>query len=149
MIRLIIDGMTYECDTATEAVAIRGLLTKPSTASDPERPQKATRGGRTRGARKQRNPKDVITGGTKRLLDALSQFPDVSMSHLAQKLGLKPTSLPPMFTTLRKRIAQLGLDPEKVIIRRQGLENGKPVSMYVLSDEGRQLALPGGLGERA
>lgn len=140
MIRLIIDGMTYECDTATEAVAIRSLLIKPSTRNNPKRLQKAIRPDRARGAQKKRKAMDVIKGGTKRLLETLNQFPEVSTPHLAQKLNLKPTSLPPMFTALRKRIAQLGLDPEKVIVRRGGLDNGKPVSMYVLSEEGRQLA---------
>ncbi len=140
MIRLVIDGTTYECDTANEVVAIRSLLMKPSTKSNHERPRKATRRVRTRAAQKKLKPKDVLKGGTARLLETLNQFPEISTPHLAQKLSLKPTSLPPMFTALRKRIAQLGLDPEKVIVRRQGMENGKPVSMYVLSDEGRQLA---------
>jgi hypothetical protein len=126
-IKFAVNGQAVECESADDAAAIltaMGGVKKRPIGRPAKRGRVAERA--------------VMLPNVRALLLTLKEFHpnEVSMPNLAMRLNKSPKSLPPIITALGNWARKARLDPRNLVVRKTRLDKGKPVSAYVITEEG-------------
>jgi len=132
-IRFTVVGVKYEADTVDEAVRLsRGLEHFRRSGS---------LGGLAKAVAKVRKSRSSRVFGArgKQVLEVLRGSAEgVTTQALADKLGVSRRSIPPMIAGWKNRARHLGLELDALVERQVTYENGKPVSIYRRTEEGKR-----------
>ena len=58
--------------------------------------------------------------------------------EIAGKLGISMQSLPPLVLGLRRKARLMGMDIDEFFVRERSFDQGKPISRYRLTEEGKK-----------
>jgi hypothetical protein len=138
-IRLVTpDGFEFTCDSAQEAVAMYGMISKVATSSGPSHrlsvrsvPISQTNGV---ASRKEALTLADLPDAPQRIARALIEHPNgLTSDRLGENSGIETTKLPPIIRGLRAALVNAGLcDP---LMRDKFFEGGRPKSKYHFSKE--------------
>lgn len=127
-IRVMFAGVTFETDTAEEALALA------AKAKDIVAPSAKSRN--RRGRAKRASITEVFANGYKPALDLLLQGPADSAA-LAKAIGKEPRSLPPILRAWKARARKAGRELDEFLT--VGRSSDSRTTIYSLTEEGRSV----------
>lgn len=128
-IKITKDGIVYECRTVEEAAEL-GL--RLSLVRSRSRRSAVTNG-------QPANTTGLFNNGGRKFLDALAAADNgLTSVEVAGKLGISMQSLPPLVLGLRRKARLMGMDLDEFVVRERSFDQGKPISRYRLTEEGRK-----------
>jgi hypothetical protein len=157
-IRVKIDDVVFEVDTAQEAVELQRALaaartpvkngtlprvsppnTGVATVTEPLLPLYQTK----EGADYEGFARRLNDNGKAIVRAMVTAYPKpLSTNELSTLSGIAPMSMPPVIKHVRNAASSNGIDPEKFLSRKQVISSEGVKSEYALSDEGVQKLRP-------
>jgi hypothetical protein len=145
-IRVTINGVSYEADTAAEVIELQELLTQPvrrrrqvvpvGEISSLEHHHEKNGDGEVGGDNYRTFVGSLNNHGMSVISSLYQAYPNgLYTQDLAKSVGLQPASLPPIFKHLRSAAAKSGLNPDEIVMRRQIVLNNRVLSEYQLAED--------------
>jgi hypothetical protein len=142
--RIVINGLSIECDTPEELLA----LTKKHVGGIGPRPDRVGPAGNSQKEKAvppivvrpktQPSHRRGFVGLGKIMLEALKEvYPSPMTSpRLVARMGIKSLALPAIIMGLRSRARHAGLDFDDLVKSEIGVERGSQVTTYQITDKG-------------